>query len=117
MNPGGVWIIVTTCAAVLLTAAPGLAGPTAPHVVYNPTPSLPRGFYRVVSPGELAPGRLVVTRLPEPAEALADARRYLPAGTPLVKTVAAGPGAWVFTAETKPWRSTLTSSPRWPSEP
>jgi len=77
--------IATGCAALAL---PGLTNP-APHLIWNASPSVPIGLYRL-SPGT-APrrGDLVVVHLPEPARGLAAVRHYLPAGVPLMKRAAA----------------------------
>ena len=73
-------------AIVLLTA-----GRHAPLVVWNASPSSPRGLY-VVTRGAPQLGDYVLARAPEAAERLAVARGYVSRGVPLVKSVAAGPG-------------------------
>ncbi|MDP3746656.1 MAG: S26 family signal peptidase [Phenylobacterium sp.] len=94
MNPGGREVLVASALAFgLLTAASAASRPIL--VAYNATASAPRGWYRITPLDVPASGQLVLTRLPRAPEALADARRYLPAGVPLIKPVAAGPGARV----------------------
>ncbi len=60
-----------------------------PRLVYNASDSVPVGLYRISSAGSLAPGDLVLVRLPPEARWLAAQRGYLPANVPLLKTVAA----------------------------
>jgi conjugative transfer signal peptidase TraF len=59
------------------------------RVVYNPSDSVPHGWYRIDAASSLNVGDLVLTGLPEAAAALAVQRDYLPAGVPLLKRVAA----------------------------
>lgn len=75
--------------AVVLASA---AWPPAPRLIWNATASAPIGLY-FVSPGAaVAPGEMVVARVPQRYRRMAAARRYLPANVPLVKRVAAGAG-------------------------
>lgn len=86
-------------------------------VVYNPTDSVPRGWYRVSRAGSVSSmpvGTIVLARLPAEAAAFAGQRGYLPAGVPILKRIGATPpqtvcvhehrvhidGAWVATART-----------------
>lgn len=69
--------------------------PPAPRLVWNASSSAPVGLYAVhpARPGQaFRRGDMVIARLPPPWRALAASRRYLPAGVPLVKRVAAAPG-------------------------
>jgi conjugative transfer signal peptidase TraF len=66
-----------------------------PLVIYNASASAPIGFYRVLPAMPLAIYDLVLARTPDTARELADRRRYIPATVPLVKRVAARPGARV----------------------
>lgn len=66
-----------------------LALPNRVHLVYNPSDSVPRGWYRIVSADSLQVGSIVLARLPAPAAALAAQRGYLPAGIPLLKRIGA----------------------------
>ena len=77
-------------------AAMAWAGFAAPAVrmVYNPSPSVPVGWYRVqpvhaLQHQPLRVGSIVLARLPDPAAALAAQRGYLPAHVPLLKRVGA----------------------------
>jgi conjugative transfer signal peptidase TraF len=61
-------------------------------LVYNPSDSAPRGWYRIGRinrVGKLHVGDLVLACLPADAAALAAQRGYLPAGIPLLKRIAA----------------------------
>jgi conjugative transfer signal peptidase TraF len=80
--------------AVLLSAAAsiGAASIAGHRVVWNLSPSLPRGLY--VRASSAAPDRGAIVTFPPPANAAAviAARRYLPTSTSLLKTVVALPG-------------------------
>ncbi|HEL5339992.1 TPA: S26 family signal peptidase [Stenotrophomonas maltophilia] len=85
-------------ALVVLLTASGLAAlawanwmPPTAHVVYNPTDSVPVGWYRIRSAdvAALAAGDIVLVRLPPDATQLAARRGYLPANVPLLKRVGA----------------------------
>lgn len=66
--------------------------PPAPRLVWNASASAPIGLY-LVSPGDqIAPGDMVIARVPERYRHMAAQRRYLPMNVPLVKRVVAGPG-------------------------
>lgn len=58
-------------------------------VVYNPSDSVPRGWYRIGPAGSLHADSIVLARLPAEAAALAAQRGYLPTGIPLLKRVGA----------------------------
>ena len=68
-----------------------------PRLIYNPSDSVPVGWYRVqpldhratTLPHLLSVGRIVLTRLPADVAALAAQRDYLPAHVPLLKRVGA----------------------------
>jgi len=73
-----------------------LSAPVAMHwpvqVIYNPSDSVPRGWYRVgavAGTHSLHVGRIVLARLPADAAALAAQRGYLPAGIPILKRIGA----------------------------
>lgn len=66
-----------------------LAIPNRVHLVYNPSDSVPRGWYRIVPADLPQVGSIVLARLPAPAAALAAQRGYLPAGIPLLKRIGA----------------------------
>lgn len=83
-------------AAVILCMDIGLAAllmplaiPNRLQIVYNPSDSVPRGWYRVGPADSLQVGSIVLARLPAPAAALAAQRGYLPAGIPLLKRIGA----------------------------
>ena len=65
----------------------------AAHVVYNPSDSVPVGWYRIEPAGSpprpLYVGRIVLVRLSADAAALAAQRGYLPSHIPLLKRVGA----------------------------
>lgn len=61
-------------------------------IVYNPSDSVPRGWYRIGGigcPGSLHVGSIVLARIPAAAAALAAQRSYLPAGVPILKRIGA----------------------------
>lgn len=68
-----------------------IALPPRPLLVWNASASAPVGLYRVGGT-DLAPGDMVIARLPDGARNLAARRHYLPANVPLVKRIAAAPG-------------------------
>ncbi|MBT2336650.1 S26 family signal peptidase [Variovorax paradoxus] len=62
------------------------------RVVYNPSDSVARGWYRidpVASPRSLHVGSIVLARLPAGVAAFAAQRGYLPRGVPILKRVGA----------------------------
>lgn len=59
-----------------------------PVLVWNASPSVPIGLYRVVARPPPC-GALALIRLAEPFRTLADIRGYLPASVPIIKPVAA----------------------------
>lgn len=82
--------------AVILCMDIGLAAllmplviPNRVHLVYNPSDSVPRGWYRIEPADSLQVGSIVLARLPAQAAALAAQRGYLPAGIPLLKRIGA----------------------------
>jgi conjugative transfer signal peptidase TraF len=61
-------------------------------VVYNPTDSVPRGWYRVSSVDNAASlhvGSIVLARLPADVDSFAGQRGYLPNGVPILKRIGA----------------------------
>ncbi len=66
-----------------------LAVPHRAQIVYNPSDSVPRGWYRIVPADSLQVGSIVLARLPAPAAVLAAQRDYLPTGVPLLKRIGA----------------------------
>lgn len=61
----------------------------AVRIVYNPSDSVPIGWYRIKPPRSLQVGSIVLTALPADAVGLAAQRGYLPAHVPLLKRVGA----------------------------
>lgn len=65
----------------------------ATHVVYNPSDSVPVGWYHITRtaspPRSLRVGSIVLVHLPADTAALAAQRGYLPARIPLLKSVGA----------------------------
>lgn len=66
-----------------------LAIPNRVHLVYNPSDSVPRGWYRIGPTDSLTVGSIVLARLPAQVAALAAQRGYLPSGIPLLKRIGA----------------------------
>lgn len=81
-------------AIALLGAGTILAAATPPHplLLWNVSPSVPRGLYAVSAAGPMRRGETVVAHMPASFGALAAERGYVPARVPLVKRVAALPG-------------------------
>lgn len=77
----------------------------AVHVVYNPSDSVPVGWYRITpasaSPLSVHVGSIVLVRLSADAAALAAQRGYLPAHIPLLKRVGAVAPQHVCTVDGK----------------
>ncbi|WP_399685483.1 S26 family signal peptidase [Xenophilus sp.] len=77
---------------VAALAGPALHAPAA-RWVYNPSDSVPRGWYRIEPAGTVADalhvGDIVLARLPSEAAALAAQRGYLPERIPLLKRIGA----------------------------
>ena len=59
------------------------------RLVYNPSDSVPPGWYRIGPPDSLHVGSIVLARLPADAAALAARRGYLPEHIPLLKRIGA----------------------------
>jgi conjugative transfer signal peptidase TraF len=62
------------------------------RIVYNPSDSVARGWYRIdpaVSSHSLRVGSIVLARLPADTAAFAAQRGYLPAGVPILKRIGA----------------------------
>jgi conjugative transfer signal peptidase TraF len=80
--------VVGATAAIAAVTATFLSAPR-PLLLWNASPSSPVGLYSVTAPHRPQVGDRVIARAPAGAGRLAAARRYLPAGVPLVKPVAA----------------------------
>lgn len=85
---------VVTMAGAAACLAP-MVVPATPRLIWNASASAPVGFYWMSAPDGLKPGDLVIARVPMAVRTLAARRRYLPLNVPLVKRIAAGPGAEV----------------------
>lgn len=79
---------VCTIAGLAALCVP-VALQTPVRIVYNPSDSVPRGWYRIEPAESLHVGDIVLTRLPDAAMALAAQRGYLPSGVPLLKRIGA----------------------------
>lgn len=63
-----------------------------PLLVWNASPSSPRGLYEISKARRVRPGDTILAWAPRSARILAGERHYLPAGIPLVKRVSAVSG-------------------------
>jgi conjugative transfer signal peptidase TraF len=80
--------LAALCAPAVMT----MSAHDRPSFVYNPTDSLPRGWYWVSSidnAASLHVGSIVLARLPAGVAAFAGQRGYLPSGVPILKFVGA----------------------------
>lgn len=91
------WLRATAASAALfagLFGAAALLSPS-PRIIWNASPSVPVGLY-TVDPGRRPDvGELALIAPPADVAALLAARGYVPRGVPLLKRVAAKPGALV----------------------
>lgn len=84
-------LLVAMATAVAALAAP-LVTPMRARLVFNPSESVARGWYRIdaVSAAQaLQVDDIVLARLPDGVAALAAQRGYLPSGVPILKRVGA----------------------------
>lgn len=66
---------------------------TIPRLLaWNASPSVREGLYLIEPWARPVPGELALAKVPPQARELAARRRYVPAGVPLIKPVAAGEG-------------------------
>ncbi|BEG76400.1 MULTISPECIES: S26 family signal peptidase [Alcaligenaceae] len=85
--------------------------PPLPRIIYNPSDSVPVGWYRVDPlhprpgslPRRLSVGSIVLATLPPDAAALAAQRGYLPARVPLLKRVGAVAPQHVCVVDARVW--------------
>jgi conjugative transfer signal peptidase TraF len=80
--------LAALCAPVVMPMA--AHGPV--WVVFNPTDSVPRGWYRVSRIDDVSSlhvGSIVLARLPADVATLAGQRGYLPSGVPILKRIGA----------------------------
>lgn len=59
------------------------------QIVYNPSDSVPRGWYRIGKADTLRVGDIVLARIPAVSATLAAQRGYLSAGVPILKRIGA----------------------------
>lgn len=81
-------VALFTVLGIAALAWPLVHTPVA-RIVYNPSDSVPPGWYRIGPPYSLHVGSIVLARLPVDAAALAAQRGYLPERIPLLKRVGA----------------------------
>ena len=81
-------VVVLIGLGIAALAWPSVHTPVA-RIVYNPSDSVPRGWYRIGPADSLHVGSIVLTRLPADAAALAAQRGYLPKRIPLLKRIGA----------------------------
>jgi conjugative transfer signal peptidase TraF len=86
-------------AALLVTTAlvSAFACWVASHLLWNWTPSLPRGLYWLSPGGAATVGALVAFPVPSQVQALVRERKYLPPGAFLIKPIVALPSDRVCT--------------------
>lgn len=87
--------------------------PPAPRLVWNTSPSVPIGLYRVNPGAPARVGDMVLAQVPASWRALAAGRRYIPANVPLVKRVVAAAGATVVRAVLPFWSMASRSLRVW----
>ena len=81
-------VIVLIGLGIAALAWPSVHTPIA-RIIYNPSDSVPRGWYRIGPADSLHAGSIVLTRLPADAAALAAQRGYLPERIALLKRIGA----------------------------
>lgn len=84
------WILGWTSLGLAACLLPGLTRHPV-QLVFNPSDSTPRGWYRVEAVDQLHHGDTVLVWLPARVQAFAAQRGYLPDGIPLLKRIAALP--------------------------
>jgi conjugative transfer signal peptidase TraF len=90
MNVRRLLVALSTGLGLVALAWPSIHEPVV-RIVYNPSDSVPRGWYRIGPPDSLHVGSIVLAQLPADAAILAAQRGYLPAGIPLLKRIGAMP--------------------------
>lgn len=81
-------VVALICLGIAALAWPSAHTPIT-RIVYNPSDSVPRGWYRIGPADSLHVGSIVLARLPANAAALAAQRGYLPEHIPLLKRIGA----------------------------
>ena len=88
MNGRRVVVALFTSLGIAALAWPSLHTSLA-RIVYNPSDSVPPGWYRIDPPESLHVGSFVLVRLPADTATLAAQRGYLPEHVPLLKRIGA----------------------------
>lgn len=88
MNVQRLLVALFTGLGIAALAWPSVHTPVA-RIVYNPSDSVPCGWYRIGSADSLHVGSIVLAKLPADAAALAAQRGYLPEHIPLLKRIGA----------------------------
>jgi conjugative transfer signal peptidase TraF len=83
------WSVVLSAGFVIATLTWQTIQVPVVRIVYNPSDSVPRGWYHVGPTESLHVDGIVLARLPPEAAALAAERRYLPDRVPLLKSIGA----------------------------
>jgi conjugative transfer signal peptidase TraF len=81
-------VVLITILGITALAWPSVHTPIA-RIVYNPSDSVPPGWYRIGLSDSLHVGSIVLARLPADAAAQAARRGYLPEHVPLLKRIGA----------------------------
>jgi conjugative transfer signal peptidase TraF len=81
-------VVLFTVLGIATLAWPSVHTPVA-RIVYNPSNSVPPGWYRIGPPYSLHVDSIVLARLPADAATLAAQRGYLPEHIPLLKRIGA----------------------------
>lgn len=82
-----VMAVLSTCGLAALAWASFV--PPVAHIIYNPSNSVPVGWYRIRPTAPTHIGSIVLAQLPADVAALAAQRGYLPSHIPLLKRVGA----------------------------
>jgi conjugative transfer signal peptidase TraF len=90
MNGRAVAIAVMTVGIALMVFT--MTAKPMPRLLWNASPSVPIGLYRIEPVGKLAVTNLVVAAAPKPLATVFAERDYLPLGAPLIKRILALPG-------------------------
>lgn len=88
MNARRLLVALFSGLGIAALAWPSVHTPVA-RIVYNPSDSVPRGWYYIGSANSLQVGSVVLAKLPADAAALAAQRGYLPERIPLLKRIGA----------------------------
>ena len=88
MNAPRVVVALLTSLGIAALAWPLLHTSLA-RIVYNPSDSVPPGWYRIGPPESLHVSSIVLVRLPADTATLAAQRGYLPEHVPLLKRIGA----------------------------